>query len=81
MKIHLPPPLSPVILAAPTRPMTADWMTELEAQVELTKAAQRRRTQERQRIASLKDDDEQHADTDRNDINARSARGKFDFLA
>jgi hypothetical protein len=80
MKIHLPTPYAPVIDAAPSKPMTDDWMTELEAQVELTKAAQRRRIQE-QRARKLLKDEERASDQENSETSPRAARGKCDFLA
>jgi hypothetical protein len=79
MKIHLPTPYAPLIIAAPSKPMTDDWMTELEAQVELTKAAQRRRIQE-QRARKLPKDEERASDRETSDPVLRRARGKWDFL-
>ena len=80
MKIHLPTPYAPVIVAAPSKPMTDDWMTELEAQVELTKAAQRRRIQE-QRARKLRKEEEQASDQEMSKPGSRPLRGKLDFLA
>ena len=78
MKIHLPTPYSPVILAPPPKPMTADWMTELAAQVELTKVAQRRAASKRWNNL-LTEDDQPEAEP--RDPNASSGRRKLDFLA
>jgi hypothetical protein len=80
MKIHLPTPYAPVIVAAPSKPMTDDWMTELEAQVELTKAAQRRRSHE-QRARKLLKDEERASDQENSEPSPRAPRGKCDFLA
>jgi hypothetical protein len=80
MKIHLPTPYAPVIVVAPSKPMTDDWMTELEAQVELTKAAQRRRIQE-QRARKLPKDEERTSDQENSEPRPRAPRGKCDFLA
>jgi hypothetical protein len=80
MKIHLPTPYAPVIVVAPSKPMTDDWMTELEAQVELTKAAQRRRIQE-QRARKLPKDEKRASDPENSEPSPRAPRGKCDFLA
>jgi len=80
MKIHLPTPYAPLSLAAPSKPMTEDWMTELEVQVQLTKAAQRRRMQEK-RPSGLQQQEEQPSDSDMRESGSRPPPGKFDFLA
>jgi hypothetical protein len=80
MKVHLPLPLPPMIQAAPAKPMTPGWMTELAAQEELTKATQRRRILQRTRTAFLEDDEEQPPNSKTSQSNA-PARGKLDFLA
>jgi hypothetical protein len=80
MKIYLPTPYAPVIVAAPSKPMTDDWMTELEAEVELTKAAQRRRIQE-QRARKLPKDEERASDQEMSKPGSRALLGKLDFLA
>jgi len=68
-----------VILPVPSKPMTSDWMTELEAQVALTSAAQRRRGPERAR-SKLPSEDE-NADPEQSEQNPLPLRGRLDFLA
>lgn len=80
MKVHLPL-LPPMIQAAPVKPMSPGWMTELAAEEELTKTTQRRRSLQRTRTAFLEDDEEQPPKSKASQPNTPATRGKLDFLA